>query len=394
MKLPGTLDLRRRLVPRDHRADGHDLLTDDDEPGFGYFDAPYTTDEHRWDDPDAFGADDGWEWVEVDDEDPDAAGGSRPTRSSARGRSWIRDRFGFGSAPAPDGPAPGPDLDVEPDVDLDLERNRSSVEPRDRDDPDPDGAVVAVDPRIAARRDDVAHARRTRLQRRAVAVAIVVGLLAGLALLTRSAALDVDRVAVTGTVRTDPAAIAAASGIAPGTPLLGLDLDQALARVQAEPWVRSATIDRTWSGVVSISIVEREPVATINAGAGGWLQVDAERRVVAATPDPPALPIIDGVGVASVGGELAPDAQAAIDVARALTPGLRTRVAVVDGSDPRAIELTLQPTGTVHFGPATALDERIRSLQTVFAQVDLLCLDTIDLQVPDTAVLTRVPACA
>ena len=120
-------------------------------------------------------------------------------------------------------------------------------------------------------------------------------------------------------------------------------------------------------------------MATVNAGDGGWLLIDADRRVVAASTEAPALPIVDGVGLAAVGEELAPDAQAAIDVAAALTPALRTRVAVVNGADPRAIELTLQPSGRVEFGPATAIDERIRSLQTVFATVDLVCLDTIDL---------------
>jgi cell division protein FtsQ len=263
-------------------------------------------------------------------------------------------------------------------------------EPWDAEDDD----QLPVDPRIAARRDGVAQARRSRRRRRLVTVAIVAAVIAVLGALTRSAALDVNEVAVTGADRSDAASIAAAAGIPPGTPLLGLDLDAALARVRAQPWILDATIDRTWSGTISISVVEREPVATINAGAGGWLLVDRDRRVVADSPQPPPLPIIDGVGVASVGDQLAPEAQAAIDVAAALTPGVRTRVAVVDGSDPGAVELTLTPSGTVRFGPATQLDERVRSLQAMFSQVDLLCLATIDLRVPDAPVLTRVPACA
>jgi cell division protein FtsQ len=222
----------------------------------------------------------------------------------------------------------------------------------------------------------------------------VVALVLGAGAITRSALLDVDEVRITGNERSDPASLAAATGIAPGTPLLGLDLERAVAGVEAEPWVLEATVDRSWSGTVSVAVVERTPVATINAGAGGWLLVDGQRRVLASSPTPPDLPIVEGIGGGAVGANLDPSAQGALDVARALTPTLRSRVAVIDGADPAAIALVLQPTGRVELGPATELDERMRSLQTVFAQVDLVCLATIDLRVPDAPVLTRVPACA
>lgn len=259
---------------------------------------------------------------------------------------------------------------------------------------DDDARVPAVDPRIAARRDDVAQARRHRVRRRLIGLAAVLGVILLVGGVTRSALLDVDEVTVSGAERSDPAALVAAAAIPAGTPLLGLDLDRALAGVRSEPWVLDATISHTWSGDVSIAVVERTPVATVNAGAGGWLLVDAERRVVAASPTPPDLPLVDGVGAAEVGDDLDPAAQGAIDVAAALTPGVRSRVAVVRSAGPDDIELVLQPTGTVRFGPATELDERLRTLQTVFARVDLVCVDTIDLPVPDKALLTRVPACA
>lgn len=255
------------------------------------------------------------------------------------------------------------------------------------------GAVV-VDPRIAARRDDVAQARRHRVRRRLVALAAVVLLILGAGAVTRSALLDVNEVAVVGAERSESSALATASGITPGTPLLGLDLDEALVRLRAEPWVLDATAERTWDGVVSIAVVEREPVATINAGDGGWLLVDRERRIVANQVEPPPLPIVDGVGSGAVGDDLDVGAQAALEVAAALTPGLRTRVAVVHGGDPGQVTLTLTPTGTVQFGPPTEIDERMRSLQTIFARVDLRCLATVDLRVPDAPRLTRLTACA
>ncbi len=269
------------------------------------------------------------------------------------------------------------------------------------DEPDPapdgdtgDGSLPGVDPRIAARRDDVAQAQRDRVRRRlGVLVAVLVVVLVAGAL-TRSPLLDVDDVVVVGAERSDVATLSRASGIRTGDALVALDLDRAVAGVEAEPWVLDARAERDWSGAVRLTVVERTPAAILDAGAAGWLVVGEDRRVLAVTTAPPDLPVIEGVAPVAVGDQLDPATQGVIDVVRVLTPALRTRVVVVRSAGPDDIELVLQPTGTVHFGPATDLDERIRSLEAVFAQVDLACVDRIDLRLADTAVLTRVPACA
>ena len=404
MKVPSTLDLRRRR--------GRPPVDDD---GYEY---EYV----EVDDPDALELGDEWEWVEVEVEGDPEVDPLAPSRSAARRRAgWRRLLAGLPTSEAVADEADDADLDDDVDV-RDQRSTARATEPTSPDDldgewdegwddaewdhldagtaDDPiatqlrrDGAGPAVDPRIAARRDEVVQARRSRLRRRLTAVAVTFGLILVLAALTRSPVLDVDQIVVSGTEQAEVDAVASASGITPGTPLLGIDLEAAAAAVRSEPWVLDASVERSWSGTIAITVVERQPVATVNAGDGGWLLVDGGRRVVATSAEAPALPIIDGVGLAAVGEELAPEAQGAIDVAAALTPALRTRVAVVNGADPRAIELTLQPSGRVEFGPATAIDERMRSLQTVFATVDLVCLDTIDLAA-GRAVLKRVPGCA
>ena len=169
--------------------------------------------------------------------------------------------------------------------------------------------------------DDVATARRRRLRRRLIALGGGARRGPGAGGAHPSPRLDVDEITVTGAERSDPAALVTASGIAPGSLLIGLDLDRAVAGVRAQPWVLDATVDRTWSGQIAIAVVERTPVATIDAGAGGWLLVDGDRRIVATSTAPPDLPVLTGVGPGAVGAELAPEAQGAIDVAGALTPG-------------------------------------------------------------------------
>lgn len=251
-----------------------------------------------------------------------------------------------------------------------------------------------LDPRMQARRDAVDGARRARW-RRALWIAVVVTVLAGAAWgVTQSPVMDVDEVRVEGTSRLSAGEVLDTAGIVPGDRLVDLDLDAARARLEQLAWVREATVERSWSsGDVTLRVVERTPAAAI-ASDGGWLLVDTDRHVLAVTPTAPAdLVVVEGVAPAGVAGVLDPSAAGALQVAAALTPGLRSRVGAVRLGADGAVELALRPSGSVRFGPATDVGEKVRSLQTVFGQVDLRCLTIVDVRVPDAPVLTRDRAC-
>lgn len=256
-----------------------------------------------------------------------------------------------------------------------------------------------IDPRIEARRQLVREERWHRIRQWLLALVVVATVAAAAFCVTRSPLLDVDAVAVRSgsgaALRTPDDAIIDASGIRHGQRLVDLDPGAAAARVEALPWIAGAQVERTWrAGDVVITVTERSPIAAVDTG-DGWVLVDRQRRVLERVPAQPAeLETLEGVGVAEEGATLAPDAQAALDVAAALTPGLRSRVAAVRGGDPNALELALRPAGVVHLGRAEQLAEKVRSLQTVFGQVDLKCLVAVDIRVPDSPVLTRDRSCA
>lgn len=251
-----------------------------------------------------------------------------------------------------------------------------------------------VDPRIQARREAVADARRARWRAAMVAVLVVAGLATAGWALSQSAAFDVDAVWVQGTSHLGTDEVVAASGITVGEHLTELDLPRAERAVDGLAWVRSTSIERDWrSGDVTITVVERVPVVTVRAD-DGWLLVDEDRHVLGVSPvQPSELPVVDGVDPAAVGAALDPTADGPIAVARALTPALRTRVTAVQVGAGGEIVLPLRPAGNVRFGQAVDVDQKVRSLQTVFAQVDLTCLATVDVHVPDAPVLTRDRAC-
>ncbi len=272
-----------------------------------------------------------------------------------------------------------------------LERRRSERGGPD----DEDRGVPPVDPRIDARRREVHDQRHQRRRRAALTVAVavtVVGLLYGV---TRSPLLDVDAIAVTGASLTPDAQVRAASGVHVGDHLVGLDLDRATEQIRALPWVHDVTVTRSWRGTIDIAVTERVAVAAIHAPDGSWLIVDRDRRVLAQSAVAlPEVPAIEGVAVAAVGQLVDPSAQAAIDVAAALSPGLRSRVLTVQGARPDAVDLTIRPAAVIHIGRADQLEEKVRSLQALFAQADLTDLCSVDIRVPDSPVLTRGAPCA
>jgi len=127
--------------------------------------------------------------------------------------------------------------------------------------------------------------------------------------------------------------------------------------------------------------------------------VDQEGRVLEFAPPGAALlhggdlVVIEGLPTAPAGATLGPEAHAPLAVAAALTPGVRTRVEVVRAAGDE-VELQLRPDGRVELGTTDDLQEKVQTLQSVLAEVDLSCLAVIDVRVPDTGVLTREPTCA
>ena len=258
-----------------------------------------------------------------------------------------------------------------------------------------DDASPPIDPRIDARRREVREARQGRVRRALLVVALLATVIACGYGATRSALLDIDAINVTGAEHTTADAVRLASGLRVGDHLVELDLDRAGDQIRALPWVADVTVERSWKGTIDIGITERSPAAAVHAGGDGWLVVDSDRRVLFTSPTAPTdLPIIEGVKGVGVGQSLDASAQPAITVARALSPGLRTRVIAVHGDDPGALVMDIRPAGRIRFGAATDVQQKITSLQAGFAQADLAGLCVVDVRVPDSPVLTRGAPCA
>lgn len=86
-----------------------------------------------------------------------------------------------------------------------------------------------------------------------------------------SSLLGFRSVSVTGEHAVSFRQISAAAAIAPGTPLVRVNLKSVQARVEAIPAIASASVSRSWPHTVSIAVTERKPIAVVHQNGAWWV---------------------------------------------------------------------------------------------------------------------------
>lgn len=118
----------------------------------------------------------------------------------------------------------------------------------------------------------------------------------------------VGHIVVDGTSAVTPAEVRRAAGVTTSDSLLFLDREAVAARVAALPYVASAEIQRELPNTLTITLVERKPVATLVAGRRCFL-VDREGYVLeqidlSAPQEGPLITNVPALGVVTVGEQL------------------------------------------------------------------------------------------
>ncbi len=242
-----------------------------------------------------------------------------------------------------------------------------------------------VDPRLQARRIEVARGNGRRRLRWVLAAAAVIVVLVGAFALVQSPVLDVDRIEVRGASQAEQDAAAEASGIALGSPMVSLDAPAVSRRLEAIPWVEQASVSRSWPGTIDIALVKRTPVAVVGVGADA-VQVDREGRALAtATGDD--LPVLSGEPV-TVGDRLPATQRWIVATVAELPAPLRAEVAGASAT-PSGIRLTLTDDIEVRWGDRSQPTAKADALGVLLEQADRATIATIDVSVPRAATVTR-----
>ncbi len=90
----------------------------------------------------------------------------------------------------------------------------------------------------------------------------------GWRMLVRSDIFRLTTVTVQGNRQVRTRAIIEAAGLEQGMSLLALDTDRACRRISANPWIRSARVQRQWPSAVLVHVQERRPLAMIRRSGG------------------------------------------------------------------------------------------------------------------------------
>lgn len=245
-----------------------------------------------------------------------------------------------------------------------------------------------IDPRLQARRVEVARARGRRRLRWLTALVVVVVLGVAAFAATRSALLDVDHIGVQGAAPGQRAEARAAAGVSLGSPLVSVQPTSVATAIERLPWVDSASVVRRWPGTLEIRVTARVPIAVVGAGAAA-VGVDRVGRSIGPAPAGTTLPVL-GLPAVPTGRTVPASWRPALTVIAGLPADLRTEV--TEGRvDREGIELVLRDGIQVRFGDASRLRAKGVALRALLDRAGRSSIDGIDLRVPAAPSLTRRP---
>lgn len=255
-----------------------------------------------------------------------------------------------------------------------------------------DGRVV-VPARLRRRRAEIRRDHGRKRLRRLIALGVLVAVGAAAWGALRSPLLDVDEITVTGSDHVDGAAALRATGLSKGTAMMDVSPAEATERLEALPWIASASVSREWPNRVEIDLVDRTPVAQIASG-DDYALVDTTGRVLEDGGDRrDDLPVLIGARAAKPGSAVR-NADALLATASSVPETERKRIVDIGLADDGAIAVGVREGGTVTLGRSEGFDAKFASLTTMLEHLgDLAEGCTLDVSVPTAPTLTPEYGC-
>ena len=142
------------------------------------------------------------------------------------------------------------------------------------------GAGKAREKREARERRLAERRRRARL-RSLVWLGLLAAVLVACGFLYNAPIFPVKNVEVTGTSRLDAEAVRTLARVPEDATLLRFPADEVAERVEADPWVETASVTRDFPDTMQIRVEEREPAALVDM-LDEYLIVDAEGYIIEA----------------------------------------------------------------------------------------------------------------
>lgn len=245
-------------------------------------------------------------------------------------------------------------------------------------------ARAAKRARIRAERAEVRRFTAARRRQLRVALVSAGGLVLALLVLVGlvwSPLMSVREVQVEGAERIDPAAVQAALADQLGEPIATVTEAEVAERLQTIPQIESFRVDVVPPSTVIVRLIERRPVAIIDAAEGASV-IDAAGvvlGVVDATTD--ALPRLTGVEVGS------PEFEAVATVLVSVPSDVLVQTETIEASTPSDIRLTLATGQTVQWGGAEQSPLKADVVAALMATQDPSAAAVLDVRAPEHPVV-------
>ncbi|QPK82681.1 FtsQ-type POTRA domain-containing protein [Corynebacterium qintianiae] len=185
---------------------------------------------------------------------------------------------------------------------------------------------------------------RNKRRLAAGALLAVILLIVAALVLPRTQAVPVKSIAVEGAQQVTPEQIVSATGISLGMPMGAVNTHDAAVGVAGVPWVKTATVSRSWPSTIEVEITEHVAVAFVRDGEGSHLINSAGD--VFAVDEPPAGAVEITGDAAREDGVLA----AAVEVAASISEKGREAVRSLEARGPHIFVLHLTDDRTVVWG--------------------------------------------
>jgi len=222
--------------------------------------------------------------------------------------------------------------------------------------------------------------RRIILRRRLVALLTVLSVAGLTYCVFFTPLLGVRDVSVHGSVVLTEDEVRRAAAIAPGSPLVRLDLRGIRERVAALPRVSSVEVERELPGTVRLLIVERVPVGFVKLAESFHL-VDATGMDYASLPAaPPGVPEL----VLATPSSSDPATRAVVGVVNELPEKLRPEVLQVSATSGADVKVTLSGNRVVKWGSSDDTPRKAAVLMVLLSRPGT----TYDVSSPDLATVS------
>ena len=199
----------------------------------------------------------------------------------------------------------------------------------------------------------------------------IVAAIAGYILLGHSPLLDVEELEVYGLHQVTLEEVESRLGFQIGDPL-PWGVGESRQKVEELSWVKTARIDRSWNGRITVDISEHKALALALTEPERWALVADDGTVLTrGLIAPPELPRLSGVRAAgSPGAHLADDSSALLSLLVLMPSDLHSKFSSLRRDSRGEIQGRLQNTQEVIFGDDQRLGAKIISLSAMLDHLD------------------------